>query len=70
MNDPRPLLQRQAQWQRTRASLSWPEKVRMSEAIRQSIEQLRRVGNKTKQTDATSEFPAERREARGPYGAP
>ena len=34
---------RMAEWQRGRKSLSWPEKIRMVEAIRESIEQFRRA---------------------------
>ncbi len=43
MTDIPALLQRQAEWQKTRTALSWPEKVRMSEAIRPTILALRRV---------------------------
>jgi hypothetical protein len=35
------MLERQAEWQKRRASLSWPEKVRMVEAVQESIRQLR-----------------------------
>lgn len=41
MSDMRALFERQAEWQSRRRSLSWPEKVRMAEAIRSSVEQLR-----------------------------
>jgi hypothetical protein len=34
-------LERQAQWQRSRKSLSWPEKVRQAEAMREAIKALR-----------------------------
>jgi len=43
VSDVKELLRRQAAWQRTRGSLSWSEKVRMVEAIRASILQLRRT---------------------------
>lgn len=43
MTDTRKLLDRQAEWQRKRASLSWAEKVRMAEALREWIVQLSRV---------------------------
>lgn len=33
-------LKRQARWQLTRGSLSWPEKVRMAEHVRASVEIL------------------------------
>ena len=35
-------LKKQAQWQKSRRNLSWPEKVRLAEAIRDSLEPLRR----------------------------
>ncbi len=41
MTDVRRLLERQAEWQKARGGLSWPEKVRMAEAIRETISQLR-----------------------------
>ncbi len=36
------ILEAQAAWQRSRATLSWPEKIRMAEAMRESARQLRR----------------------------
>ena len=41
MTDVRRLLERQAEWQRARGGLSWPEKVHMAEAMREAIHQLR-----------------------------
>ena len=41
MTDVRRLFERQAEWQRARRGLSWPEKVRMAEAMREAILQLR-----------------------------
>lgn len=41
MNDSEALLRRQAEWQRRRRLVSWPEKVRMAEQLRGSILQLR-----------------------------
>jgi len=38
----RKLLERQAEWQKSRAKLSWAEKVRMVEAVRESMAALRR----------------------------
>jgi hypothetical protein len=35
------LFRRQAAWQKTRASLSWPEKIRLAEQIRESITGLK-----------------------------
>ena len=42
MSDVKELLERQARWQRTRQALSWPEKVRLAEQVRESVRQLRR----------------------------
>jgi hypothetical protein len=41
MADIHRLLQRQATWQKARKLLSWPEKIRMAEGIRDSARQLR-----------------------------
>ena len=41
MPDIQELLQRQADWQRTRRRLSWPEKVRLVEAVHGTIRQFR-----------------------------
>lgn len=35
------MLKRQAHWQKSRQSLSWPEKIRMAEQVRESVKQLR-----------------------------
>jgi hypothetical protein len=37
------LFSRQAQWQRSRQSLSWPEKIREAERLRPSLEAFRRM---------------------------
>ena len=44
MDDVKKLLERQALWQKGRKSLPWPEKIRMAEAIRESILQIRGTG--------------------------
>ena len=44
--DVRELLQRQAEWQRSRQALSWPEKIRMAEKVRDSIQTLRATSAK------------------------
>ena len=41
MTDIRHLLDRQAEWQKARGGLSWPDKIRMAEAMREAISQLR-----------------------------
>jgi hypothetical protein len=42
MSDPQPLLDRQAEWQKSRKALSWLEKIRMAERIRESVLRFRR----------------------------
>ena len=41
MNELQEILERQADWQKALRSLSWPEKIRMAEAARDGIAQLR-----------------------------
>ena len=41
MNDIQKLLEKQALWQKSRKALTWPEKIRMAERVRESIRQLR-----------------------------
>ena len=41
MTDTGKLLQPQAEWQRARTGLTWPEKIRMAEAVRESIVKFR-----------------------------
>ena len=41
MNDIRKMLERQGRWQKSRRVLTWPEKIRMAERVRESILQLR-----------------------------
>jgi len=42
MREIQKMLERQAGWQKGRAALSWPEKIRMAEAIRESVRLLRK----------------------------
>ena len=44
MYDVMKLLERQAAWQKGRKNLPWPEKIRIAEAIRESILQIRSTG--------------------------
>jgi len=44
MTDTRKLLERQAAWQRGRMGLTWSEKIRMAEAVREWAAQFRRAG--------------------------
>ena len=50
MTDVRRLLERQAEWQKARGGLSWPEKIRMAEAMREMICQLRGGPHEARET--------------------
>ena len=41
MNDVEQMLRRQALWQKSRQSLTWPEKIRLAERLRESLWQWR-----------------------------
>jgi len=41
MNETERLLRRQAEWQRERRSLTWPEKIRQAERVRATLEAFR-----------------------------
>jgi hypothetical protein len=41
MREIQEMLERQAKWQKERAKLSWEEKIRMVEAVQESVRQLR-----------------------------
>ena len=41
MSDPIQMLKRQAQWQKNRQSLAWPEKLRLAERVLESVRQWR-----------------------------
>jgi hypothetical protein len=43
MTETRKLLERQAAWQKGRAALTWPEKIRMAEAVREWAAKLSRA---------------------------
>lgn len=51
MTDMRELFERPAAWQAGRRGLSWPEKVRMAEAIRESLVRLRDMRSIDPKTD-------------------
>jgi hypothetical protein len=55
MTDVERLLERQAQWQRSRRTLSWPEKIRLAERIRPSVEAFRIVRERRRAADAPGE---------------
>jgi len=42
MNDVERLLERQALWQQSQRRLSWPEKIRLAERMRPTVELFRR----------------------------
>ena len=54
MDDAKKLLERQAVWQKSLKLLSWPEKIRIAEAIRESIVQIRSTGPGLKREAAVS----------------
>ena len=47
-DDPLKMLDRQADWQRSRSLLPWPVKIRMAEMAREAIKQLRHDAAKGK----------------------
>jgi len=49
------LFSRQAQWQRSRRSLSWPEKIREAERLRPSLEAFRQMRLERHVTPASQE---------------
>jgi hypothetical protein len=51
MTDVAALLARQARWQKSRASLPWPEKVRIAEQLREDVAAMRRTRPKAKRPD-------------------
>lgn len=55
------MLRRQAQWQKSRRHLTWPEKIRMAEQVRDSVVALRRGSSAGPQ-----EAPAGRQAAQPP----
>lgn len=72
MNEIQALLERQARWQKTRRTLSWPEKIRMAEEVRETARHLRppRTTQPVKPTESPS-VPAEsRRDSGGGVLAP
>ena len=47
MSEINQFLEPQAQWQKRRQALSWPDKIRMAEQIRASVAQWRSMAGKT-----------------------
>jgi hypothetical protein len=60
MTDIRHLFERQAEWQRTHLALSWPEKIRMVEAMRETLRQLRGLPSRRTSQPSRSISPLER----------
>jgi hypothetical protein len=60
MNEVRLLLERQAAWQKRRAALTWAEKVRMAEAVRESAAQFSRSHRPGPATQGSSPRPGTR----------
>jgi len=58
MTDTRELFECQAAWQAGRRQLSWPEKVRMAEAIRESLVRLRNTRPIDPKTDSAERLKA------------
>jgi hypothetical protein len=52
MVDVHELLCRQTAWQKSRRALSWPEKIRMVEAVRDSILALRATSRSRRENEA------------------
>ena len=53
MTDMGKLFQRQTAWQKGRTALTWPEKIRMAEAIREWVSRLSRARPSTPTTART-----------------
>jgi hypothetical protein len=64
MDDARQRLERQAEWQKRRAALSWPDKIRLAEAVREWAVRFRRKGPPAAATNSASKEPT-RREGQG-----
>ena len=52
MHDVHKLLERQATWQKSRARLSWPEKMRQAEILRDTLLKMRLVRPTPRQSPA------------------
>ena len=57
MTETRRLLERQAAWQKGRATLTWPEKIHMAEAVREWAAQLSRARSPTTAAFSASRHP-------------
>lgn len=57
MTDVEEMLKRQAEWQKSRQHLTWPEKIRMAEQVRDSVVALRRSSPADRQEDSPGPSP-------------
>jgi hypothetical protein len=57
MNDIVRMLENRAKWQRQRAYLSWPEKIRMAESMRDALRRLRSGTSHRQSPDIVEEYP-------------
>jgi len=65
MTDVERLFERQALWQRSRRTLSWPEKIRLAERIRPTVQAFRLQRERRTARDASA-TPAPPRAPSGP----
>lgn len=63
MTDVKELLKRQARWQKSRQQLTWPEKIRMAEQVRDSVVALRRGSTGDRLADGPSKSAGRRTDA-------
>jgi hypothetical protein len=55
MNSTLQLFERQAAWQKSRARLSWPDKIRQAETLREALVEWRRSRDSRKPQSPTTE---------------
>ncbi len=65
MTDIRHLLERQADWQKARGGLSWPEKIRMAEAMRETLRQFRGMSSGETRRPSANPMPKSTSQAGG-----
>ncbi len=67
MNDVKEMFERLARWQRSRAKLSWTEKLRMAETLRVAAEMMAKARTSAS-FRAGVELESSRNEGKGPTG--
>lgn len=60
MSDAKHALEKQSRWQASRRSLSWPEKIRMAEKVRESVVSLRARNRRVDPVAAVGEIKQEK----------